>query len=163
MPISWDMVKRRKIHEEIQQSKPFGSLIEEAGLALWRTADVVRDRMAAVVEPAGVTVQQYNVLRILRGAGPDGLHTLAVAERMIERAPGITRMIDRLEAKGLVSRSRLDNDRRCVVCRISNRGLELLTELDQPVAAAHASVLGALDPADAGQLIEFLDAIRTAG
>ncbi len=89
---------------EIQQKRPFQSARQEAALGLLKTVDVLRLHISRVLEPFGVTDQQYNVLRILRGAGQDGLPTLEIAERMIERAPGITRLIDRLETKGLVSR-----------------------------------------------------------
>ena len=93
-----------RIQAEIKQKKPFRSRQQEAGLALLRTADVVRRRIARVIEPHGVTLQQYNVLRILGGAGKEGMPTLEIAGRMIERTPGITRLLDRLEAKRLVRR-----------------------------------------------------------
>src|SRR5258706_12493191 len=92
----------RTIIEELKQTKPFPSKRQEAAVALLRTADVIRRLFGAVVEPKGITVQQYNVLRILRGAGEPGLPTLDIAERMIETTPGITRLIDRLETKKLV-------------------------------------------------------------
>ena len=97
---------------EIQQRRPFQSARQEAALGLLKTVDLLRLHLSSVLEPFGVTDQQYNVLRILRGAGKDGLPTLAIAERMIERAPGITRLIDRLEKKGLVRRVRDPHDRR---------------------------------------------------
>ena len=93
-----------KLQRELKQEKPFSSTAHEAVLALMRTADVVRRQIAAVVEPSGVTIQQYNVLRILRGGGSDGVPTLEVGARMVEQTPGITRLLDRLEAKQLVRR-----------------------------------------------------------
>ena len=115
-----------RIRSEIKQGKPFRSPRQEAAIALLRTADVVRRRIARVVEPHGVTLQQYNVLRILAGAGGEGMPTLEIAARMIERAPGITRLLDRLEGKRLIRRERCPSDRRQVLCWIGESGLRLL-------------------------------------
>lgn len=104
-----------------------------AYVALMKTADRFRCRMEKILAPFDITAQQYNVLRILRGAEPKGLPTLTIAERMIEQTPGITRMIDRLEAKDLVKRKFCSIDRRRVFCRISEKGLNLLDELDEPI------------------------------
>ena len=95
-------------------------------LGLLKTGDVVRRFLATVAEPHGITLQQYNVLRILRGAGREGLPTLEIAERLIEQAPGVTRLLDRLETKGLVKRERCPMDRRQITCRITRRGGSLL-------------------------------------
>ena len=148
------------LREEIRQTRPFGSLAQEATLGLFRTADLLRKRVAEVIEPSGVTQQQYNVLRILRGAGREGLPTLAIADRMIERAPGITRLIDRLVKKGLVQRERLAGDRRCVQCRITEEGAVLLASLDGTVDDVDEQLLGMLSYADQARLIELLDQIR---
>lgn len=118
--------------------------------------------MAAVIEPHGITGQQYNVLRILRGAEPDGLPTLTVAERMIERAPGVTRMMDRLEAKGLVTRERWEDDRRSVHCRITKRGLDLLEELDRPVEEIGRVAFATLSQGEVAQLVTLLERVRRA-
>jgi MarR family transcriptional regulator, organic hydroperoxide resistance regulator len=123
------------IHE-IKQRKPFPSAGQEAAVTLMRTADVVRRMVGSAIERHGITVQQYNVLRILRGAGWEGLPTLEIAQRMIEQTPGITRLIDRLQSKKLVERERGSNDRRCVYCRITPAGMALLSGLDDPVRAA---------------------------
>ena len=144
---------------EIQQGRPFQSARQEAALGLLKTVDVLRLHLSRVLEPFGVTDQQYNVLRILRGAGKDGLPTLAIAERMIERAPGITRLIDRLEKKGLVSRKRCTSDRRQVFCILAPAGARLLSRMDAPVARADEA-LGALSDADLKTLIRLLDAVR---
>lgn len=108
----------------------------EAVLSLLRAADRCRRYVATVLRPAGITLQQFNVLRILRGAGPGGLPTLEVGERMIEKTPGVTRLLDRLEARGWVRRWRDPEDRRVVLATITEPGLELLAELDAPVLAA---------------------------
>ncbi len=148
-----------RIQQEIKQTRPFQTNAEEAAIALMRTADLVRRAVAGIVEPSGITVQQYNVLRILRGAGEKGLPTLEIAERMIEQTPGITRLIDRLERKKLVSRERCPTDRRQVFCRITKNGLELLATLDGPVSAAGewAPTLSAHEHA---QLMRLLDKAR---
>ena len=133
-----------------------------AFVALWSSADRVRAFLGAVVEPHGITVQQYNVLRILRGAEPDGLPTLTIAERMIERTPGITRMIDRLETKGLVARERRGGDRRCVYCRITRAGLEVLRSLDRAVDAADRAAFSVLSAGELARLTEMLERVRDA-
>jgi DNA-binding MarR family transcriptional regulator len=148
------------LRRELQQNRPFRSSSQEATLGLFRTADVLRRRFARVLEPSGVTLQQYNVLRILRGAGDAGLNTLTVAERMVERAPGVTRLIDRLHAKGLVERERSAGDRRCVVCRITRAGLDLLDQLDGPMDATDDASLAMLTDREQEHLIELLDRIR---
>lgn len=101
--------------------------------AILKAANLVKNHMEKTFAPFELTGQQYNVLRILRGAGPEGLPTLVIAERMIEKTPGITRMIDRLVAKGLVDREPSDADRRRVICRISKTGLRLLNKVDVPI------------------------------
>ncbi|GIW52002.1 MAG: MarR family transcriptional regulator [Gemmatimonadales bacterium] len=145
---------------EIQQRRPFRSRAEEALLALLRTTDRVRSALGRVIESYGITPQQYNVLRILRGAEPEGLRTLAITERLIERAPGITRMIDRLEAKGLVGRERRGEDRRCVHVRITAKGLKLLEALDDPVDRADREAFSCLSRQELATLISLLDRVR---
>lgn len=147
------------IFEEIKQSKP-RSLTQEAYLALVRTADDAKRFATRVLEPEGVTLQQYNVLRILRGAGDPGLPTLSVAERMIERTPGVTRLIDRMERKGWVTRQRCTEDRRRVWCRITPAGLELLARLDAPINANNDSMAEALDADELREMIGYLDRLR---
>lgn len=144
---------------EIRQRKPFRSARQEAALGLFKTVDLLRRREAEVMEPFGVTDQQYNVLRILRGAGRDGLPTLEIAHRMIEQAPGITRLIDRLEKKGLVVRRRCETDRRQVYCVLEPAGRRLLARMDAPVAKMDA-LLSSLADADVATLIRLLDALR---
>jgi DNA-binding MarR family transcriptional regulator len=153
------VVKESALAREIRQSRPFRSRRHEAALGLLKTADLLRSRASKVIEPFGVTDQQYNVLRILRGAGKDGLPTLEISERMIERAPGITRLIDRLEKKKLVSRRRCATDRRQVFCLLAPAGARLLARMDAPVQRMDA-LLGSLGAADLETLIRLLDAIR---
>lgn len=148
------------IRSEIKQRRPFPSPHQEAMVALIRTADVVRRAVGDVVEPHGITAQQYNVLRILRGAGSDGLPTLEIAERMIEQTPGITRLLDRLEQKALVTRERSAADRRCVYCRITASGLDLLGRLDSPLQTAAAQCFDSFTKSGLAQLVESLDRTR---
>jgi MarR family transcriptional regulator, organic hydroperoxide resistance regulator len=127
---------------------------------LLSTADRIKSAFETVCTPFDITGQQYNVLRILRGAEPDGLPTLTIAERVIERTPGITRMIDRLEAKGLVTREIRPHDRRCVYCRITKKGLKLLELLDEPVNEFNQSAFGALTDGEIEKLVAVLLKIR---
>lgn len=148
------------IRDEIRQRRPFRSLGHQAVVALLRTADVVRQSYGVVVEPHGLTLQQYNVLRILRGAAGEGLPTLEIVERMVERAPGITRLLDRLERKGLVRRQRCAVDRRQVLCWPTAAALELLAALDSPVDAADHGAVAALSQRARRELVRLLDAVR---
>ena len=133
---------------------------QQALVSIFRTADAVRRALAAVVEPHGVTGQQYNVLRILRGARPDPLPVMEIAERMMEQTPGITRLLDRLETTGLISRARCAGDRRQVHCSITDAGLALLEALDEPVEAADEALLGVLDARELARLVEYLERVR---
>lgn len=148
------------LRDEIQQTKPFRSVGQEAMLGLLRTANLLRYRIAAVTEAHGVTIQQYNVLRILRGAGDERLPTLEIGERMIEHSPGVTRLLDRLEERGLVARERCREDRRQVLCRITPAGLDLLATMDQDVDDLEASALDVLERSEQRTLITLLDRIR---
>jgi DNA-binding MarR family transcriptional regulator len=151
------------LQKALKQRRPFRSPEAEAAIGLLHAGDHIRRHVDALMEPFGVTGQQYNVLRILRGAHPESLPTLEIAERMIERAPGITRLLDRLERKGFVTRARCGEDRRCVRCSITDAGLELLARLDEPVEAADNEVLSMLSQEDLSELIRLLAIIRAAG
>ncbi len=129
-----------------------------AYVALLRAADRLKTHLETIVARFDITGQQYNVLRILRGAEPDGLPTLTIAERMIERTPGITRMIDRLEAKGLAARELRPNDRRCIHCRITKKGLDLLELLDEPVDVTNDGFRG-LSEAELERLTVLLEKV----
>lgn len=148
------------IQRELRQTRPFDTSSAEVTVSLIRTADLVRRAVSAVVEPHGLTLQQYNVLRILRGAGRRGLPTLDIAERMVEQTPGITRLIDRLEAKKLVARVRCKTDRRQVFCHITEAGRKLLADLDQPLREAEEAALSPLAERQRTQLLNLLDLTR---
>jgi len=151
-----------RLQKEIRQSKPFQSAAQEAVLGLLRTTDLVRRQIAVVLEPLGITPQQFNVLRILRGGGTEGVPTLEVADRMVEQTPGITRLLDRLEAKGLVRRQRCPKDRRQHLCWITPAGSALLAQIDVTGADAPEKALKGLTEEQRHTLIELLDAIRAA-
>lgn len=150
----------KRVGEELKMNKPFRSSSVEGALGLMRTADMMTRYFESVVEPGGLTLQQYNVLRILRGARPSGLPTLEVAERMVQRAPGITRMLDRLMARGLVVRERSEQDRRVVYCHITDAGMQVLASLDDNMAVADDSALEMLSRDEQQGLIGLLDRIR---
>ena len=119
-----------RLQAEIKQNKPFASLRHEAILSLLRTAAVVDHATDEALRPYGVTSTQFNVLRILRGAGANGLCGREIGERMINRVPDVPRLLERLEKAGFISRERDPNDRRHVTARITTKGEELLSEID---------------------------------
>lgn len=128
-------------------------------LDLLRTANRLSQGVVAVLRPAGLTPTQYNVLRILRGsAGP--LTCGEMGERMIARDPDVTRLLDRLEKQGLISRSRSSEDRRVVVTEITAEGLRTLEELDEPVARLHREQLGHLGGEKLRRLARLLEEVR---
>jgi DNA-binding MarR family transcriptional regulator len=129
-------------------------------VAVRRTADELRRRVAAALAPHGITPQQYNVLRILRGAHPESLPTLEVGARMLEQTPGVTRLLDRLEAMRLVHRERGVDDRRLVECRITATGLALLAELDAPAEAVTRHAVRSLGAAERRTLLRLLALVR---
>jgi DNA-binding MarR family transcriptional regulator len=150
------------IQREIGQTQPFRTRAQEATIAILRTADVVRRRITAALEPHGITMQQFNVLRILRGARGKPMPTLDIGERLIEQTPGITRLLDRLEEKGLVRRERCTQDRRQVHCFITQQGLDVLAAVDGTVDGEDDVVGLALSDDELATLIGFLDRIRHA-
>jgi DNA-binding MarR family transcriptional regulator len=131
---------------------------EAAFLDLLRTTDMLSRGLVTILKPDDLSSTQYNVLRILRGA-PQGLPCGEIAKRMITRDPDITRLLDRLEKRGLIARSREARDRRTVMARITGAGLKLLARLDEPVQAAHRKQLGHLAR---GRLRLLTDLLREA-
>ena len=141
------------------QRRRFGGLEEDAYVSLLRTADVLSRKVERVLRAADVSLTQYNVLRILRGS-PQGLPCREIGTRMITRDPDITRLLDRLEKLGLVSRCRETKDRRMVLGHITAQGLHLLSELDAPVMETHQSQLGHLGQERLRSLVGLLEAAR---
>jgi DNA-binding MarR family transcriptional regulator len=149
-----------KLKDEIKQGKPFESLEAEVFLNLVRTADALSRSGEEILKLVGLSLNQYNVLRILRGAGEEGLCCREVAERMITRDPDITRLVDRLERRSLVTRSRDSKDRRIITVRISEAGLKILKDLDRPMDDASRNRLSHMDKEDLRRLSELLEAAR---
>lgn len=141
-------------------SRLSGSLEEQTFVALLRTADQLQWRAAEMFKPHGLSPTQYNALRILRGAGPEGLACSEVGERMINRDPDITRLLDRLEGRGLIRRSREQKDRRVIKVRITAAGLDLLKSMNREVAEFHRHVLGHLGEDRLESFLHLLEAAR---
>lgn len=145
----------------IRQDKPFRSLGQEAVVALLLSAERIRWPYLDLLAAEGdLTLQQYNVLRILRGAGDAGLPTLEIADRMIERTPGVTRLLDRLEEKGVVRRARSTQDRRVVTARITKAGKDVLARLDAPTDRLDDEALAGLSPTELRTLVRLLERIH---
>jgi DNA-binding MarR family transcriptional regulator len=152
----------KRLQDEIKQTRPFRSLEEEVMLGLARTSDTLARGADEVLKASGLTATQYNVLRILRGAGAHGLSCGDVAGRMITRDPDLTRLLDRLEARRLVTRARDGDDRRVVTTRITPAGLALLAELDEPVQEQNRRSLAHLGDRKLQALARLLDEVRAS-
>lgn len=147
--------------EEIKQMKPFGSKEEEVFLNLQRTAETLSWAVAAALKPYELTLVQYNVLRILRGAGVDGIKCCEISGRLVTKDSDITRLLDRLEMRALAERARDERDRRAVVSRITAKGLKFLAELDAPVLECSRVQLEHLSFEQLEQLNELLVLARS--
>lgn len=148
------------LRNEIKQTKPFASAEAEAHLNLERTAAVLGHAFGERLKPFGITPTQYNVLRILRGAGEGGLCRNEVRDRLIAQVPDVTRLLDRLESSALIERQRSTTDRRLVSTRITAAGLALLGRLDEPVVAMHDQLLGHMSEDQLRTLIALLALAR---
>ncbi len=144
------------------RAKPrrFDSAEQEGYLNLWRTYDLLKRIEDKLFAAWDLTAQQYNALRLLRGEHPGTLPTLSLARRLVSPAPDITRMLDKLEARGLVERRRPADNRRVVQVGITAAGLELLQQLDEPVRQCGREQLGHLPAAQLSQLTELLRKAR---
>jgi DNA-binding MarR family transcriptional regulator len=145
---------------EIEQSVPFASAEEEALLNLVRTSDRISRAMQRTIRPWGVTATQYNVLRILRGAGPEGLTCSEIGERMLTADPDITRLLRRLKALKLIRQHRDRQDRRVVRTEIAESGLRLLEEMDPVVKRAPQELLGHMSVQEIAELTRLLERAR---
>ena len=151
----------RRLKDEIKQTRPFPSLEEEVLIGLARTADAVQRGFVGVFKTVGLSPTQYNVLRILRGAGGPGLSCGDIAERMVTRDPDLTRLLDRLESRHLISRARDGEDRRVVTTRITQAGLALLEEVGAPLEAEQRRLLGHMGAERLRALADLLDEARS--
>ena len=148
------------LRDDIRQRAPFATLEQEATLNLLRTASGLLDALDVFLKDYGLGSTQYNVLRILRGGDCDGICRNDLRDRMLTRMPDMTRLLDRLEDSGLVSRTRDSEDRRMVRTQITPAGRSLLAELDEPIAALHQRQLGHLTPSQLQMLIDLLTLVR---
>lgn len=151
-----------RLREEIRQTRPFASLEEEAFLNLQRTGNALLQALSRFFKEHDLTPTQYNVLRILRGAHPQTLTCGDIGERLVTPDPDVTRLLDRLEKRGLVSRTRDTADRRVVRGGITGSGLELLEELDQPVPRFIGEMLGHMSDDEMKAFIRLLEKAREA-
>jgi DNA-binding MarR family transcriptional regulator len=147
------------LQHEIKKKQPFDNPEQEATLSIMRTADQLHIRFTRLFRRYGVTGQQFNILRILRGEGAP-LPILEIASRMITVVPGITGLIDRLEAAGLVLRKRCDEDRRVVYVSITDKALSLLDEIEEPLNQEHQRLLGHLNSEELTKLNQLLAKVR---
>jgi DNA-binding MarR family transcriptional regulator len=155
----------RTLSQEIRQEKPFVSLEEEAFLGLQRTASLLLQSLGRELKGHDLTPAQYNTLRILCGAEPDaltcgGLTCGEIGERLVSPGPDVTRLLDRLEQRGLIARLRDAGDRRVVRARITAQGLDLLTALDEPVGRMLGRLLGNLGKERLRSLVDLLGEAR---
>ena len=148
------------LQHELKKKRPFETLEQEVLLNLARTSDQCQIRFTRLFREYGLTPSQYNVLRILRGEGKP-LPILEIAERTITVTPGITGLIDRLEAAGMVSRERCEQDRRVIYVAISPKALKILSELDEPVQALHKRLAGHLTQTELCELSRLLEKLRS--
>ncbi len=148
------------LQKEIKQQKPFESLAQEVVLNVMRSAATFRKGVAETLKPFQLTGPQYNILRILRGAPEDGLPCSEVGDRLVSQDPDVTRLLDRLEKRGLVTRGRSLTDRRVVNARITEAGHDLVDQLDGPVKATHEKQLGHMKKKHLRNLIELLERAR---
>jgi len=148
------------LQAELKQRKPFSSVGAEALLSVLRTAAVLEHQLTEVLKPYGITHTQYNVLRILRGAGVEGLCGREVAERMVSRVPDVSRLLDRMEEAGLLSRERDPGDRRHVTARITRKGLAVLEQATPQLEAVERARVGQVPTGRLQQLIEVLSTVR---
>jgi DNA-binding MarR family transcriptional regulator len=148
------------LQDELRQTKPFRTLRQEAQLNIVRTANVLSDAFEQMLKPHGITGTQYNVLRILRGAEPDGLCRNEVSQRLLNRMPDATRLLDRMEEAGLVTRERSSSDRRLVTTRITRKGRQIVDDLDDAADQQHEQALGHLSEQQLKTLIKLLTLVR---
>lgn len=153
-------MKKSPLQKEILQRKGFDSPRVEALLNILRTQSVLMGPLSALFKEYGLSQPLYNILRILRGAAPEGLCVQEIADRMIAREPDTTRLLDRLETLGLARRERSKEDRRVVRVHIARAGLEILATLEEPLQRVHEALLGHLTDADLASISRLMAKAR---
>ena len=149
-----------KLQKELKQTRPFACKEEEVHLNIIRTAEWLSSAFSETLKSADLTPTQYNALRILRGAGTEGLSCSQISERMVTKDSDITRLLDRLEARGLISRERESKDRRVIITRITEGGLRTLAELDKPIQEHHRRLLKHMGEKELASLNTLLEQAR---
>ena len=149
-----------KLQKELRQTKPFASREEEVHLNILRTAELLSWGVSETLKQADLTPTQYNALRILRGAGREGVSCSQISERMVTKDSDVTRLLDRLEARGLILRSRETKDRRVITAQITEDGLRVLAELEKPILECHRRQLGHMGEKRLATLNKLLEDVR---
>jgi DNA-binding MarR family transcriptional regulator len=150
-----------RLQKELKQTRPFACKEEEVHLNIIRTAEWLSSAFSETLKSAAdLTPTQYNALRILRGAGEEGLSCSQISERMVTKDSDITRLLDRLESRGLISRERESKDRRVIIARITEGGLRTLAELDKPIQEHHRRLLKHMGEKELANLSTLLEQAR---
>jgi DNA-binding MarR family transcriptional regulator len=150
-----------RLQAELKQRTPFPRATAEAFLAILRTAAMLDHHLSEALRPSGITPTQYNVLRILRGAGPAGLCGREIADRLVSKVPDVSRLLDRMAEMALVSRERSAEDRRHVLVRITESGRATLEKATPALEEIERTRFRGVDRAQVERLIATLDAVRT--
>jgi DNA-binding MarR family transcriptional regulator len=156
----WAMPSR--LESEIKQTRPFTRRSEEALVSIMRTAAILDHAFQDALKESGITPTQYNVLRILRGAGKDGLCGRDIGERLVSKVPDVSRLLDRMEDLGLMTRERDPADRRHVTARATPKGLKVLVEVEPTLRALEEQFVGSIGIAALKDLIDTLDVVRAS-
>ncbi|MEM8947243.1 MAG: MarR family transcriptional regulator [Planctomycetota bacterium] len=149
------------LQSELKKRTPFASVEQEAALAIMRTSDLIENRLARLFREYGLTSSQYNVLRILRGEGKP-MPCLDVAERMIQVAPAITRVVDQLLKLELINKTQSTEDRRVYMVELRPAAKQLLRKMDQPVLHLHATLMDGVSAKNQKDLVRVLEKVRAA-
>lgn len=151
----------KSLHRELKKRDPFDSVTQEAALSILRTSDLIENRLSRLLRQHKLTNAQYNVLRILRGQG-EPLPCLEIADRMIQVAPAITRVVDQLVASGLIKKTQAEYDRRVFLVELTATGKRAVSRIDEPITQLHEELLAGISIPDQKSLIRILESIRGA-
>ena len=153
----------KSLEEKLKQSKPFENLEVETFLNILRTHSLLADGANALFREFGITLVLYNLLRIVRGAGDEGIACSEISDRLVTRVPDVTRLVDRLVKSGLVTRHRPEHDRRVVLLNLTRKGARLLMRIEEPMLAYHRERMKHLNKAELKTLIALLTKLRAEG
>lgn len=150
----------KSLQEELKQSKPFASVEVEAYVSLMRTYAILSQPVNDLFKSFGITQTLYNLMRIIRGGAEDGVPCSIIADRLVTRVPDVTRLVDRAVESGLVVRNRPETDRRVVLLTLTQKGVELLNEIQGPLLQAHHAQMKGLSKAELSTLVDLLARLR---